>query len=338
MIKNVAIIGGGIAGTACAYALGKLGVACDIYDANDDLAGGPSGNDAGLYSPRPSAFLSPEGRFYKAAFELALQEWPGLDDIDWQAFGVLYLMTDEKKERRYRKMAENWGWGEDMLRLVDAGKASEIAGVPIEHEALYYPRSGSVSPRRLCRAYAAGANLHLGQEVKEIPKADAVVMACRGGAQWVMPELPMNSVRGQATIIKQTEKSAPLKAAVCYSGHVAPAVDGVHVVGATFQPWLSHTDILPEDDVCNINKMEEAIPSIAGGYEVAGHKAGLRTATKDHFPIIGHARDNIYLSAGHGSHGILSTLLGGFILAAQITGRDLPVDDEVMAKLSPHRF
>lgn len=64
--KRIAIIGGGLAGTSCAYVLKQYGFEPVIYEAGDKLAYGASGNEVGLYNPR----FSKKEVFYLTFFHL----------------------------------------------------------------------------------------------------------------------------------------------------------------------------------------------------------------------------------------------------------------------------
>ena len=110
-MKKVAIIGAGLAGCAAGYVLKQAGYEPVIYELGEKVAPAASGNLLGLFNPRLSAELTPEGRFYKAAFEKALDLFPTLEGIDFNPCGALHLITDEKKENRFGKLLQNWGWG-----------------------------------------------------------------------------------------------------------------------------------------------------------------------------------------------------------------------------------
>ena len=98
---------------------------------------------------------------------------------------------------------------------------------------------------------------------------------------------------------------------------MTPEIDGVHAVGSTFQRWLDHSQIIEKDDADNIGKLAKNIPSVAGDYRVLGHRAAVRTTTPDHMPIFGRFGD-IYMSTGHGSHGIVSSIYAAHRIADDI--------------------
>lgn len=324
---KAAIIGAGLAGTACAYVLKRQGFEVEIYEAGNAIAPDASGNPLGLYNPR----LSGERTFYADAFDLALKTFPSLDGIEWNQCGSLHLITTEIREKRFAQAARNWNLG---MRIVDAREASEIAGVSLNHSALWLPQAGTVSPRKLCEAYAQDVKTHFNAKIESLPDIDAdVIILANGYGVQKFFDLKLGQVRGQITQIKANAASKNLKCNLCYGGYLSPEANGAHTLGATFQRWLSHSDIIEEDDADNIAKLKEVID--LGKFEILDHRAALRTTSKDHFPVIGHIKDNIYVSAGHGSHGILSSLAGAHIIAAQIAGRPAPVNSQ---GLQPQRF
>ena len=367
---KIAIIGGGLAGCAAAYVLKQAGLEPVIYEAAPELAAGASGNALGLYNPRFSAHYSPEAQYYDYGFQAARAVFQTLchpersegsqgherdpsvamlpqDDkvgnpIDYTPCGALHLVTDEKKEKRFRQMLESWNWPAEEMRWCSAAEASDIAGVPLAHEALYLQTSGYVSPRKLCAAYAQGVEVHLDSRIDmlESIKADAVILACAAAVRDFAPELPLQTIRGQVTYIKSQGTLAALKTCLCYGGYTAPAHDGMHMVGSTFQRWLAHTDILPEDDRANIETLAAAVPALAGEYDITGHRAAIRTASRDQFPVVGTlpGHNNIYVSTAHGSHGIISTIAAAQYLRDAILKQPPALSQGAIDLLNPARF
>ena len=240
-MKRVAIIGGGLAGTACAYTLNQAGIETVIYEAGDTLAPGASGNALGLYNPRLSALRSPESEYYSTAFDLALRVFPALGDVDWLACGSLHLITDEQRQKRFEQAVQNWGWPAEAMRIVDAALASEIAGVELRHGALYLPQAGVVSPQKLCAAYAAGSEVHLNANVQSLAsiEADTIILACGMGIKNFMQaeNLPLQAVRGQITHLKAGAESAKLKTNLCYGGYFSPAIKTMRIISASWRRW-----------------------------------------------------------------------------------------------------
>lgn len=346
---RVSIIGAGLAGSACAYFLSQRGVDSVIYDAAADIASGASGNVRGLYNPRFFAEYSPEASFYAQGFMDALPVFERFGAaIEYTPCGAVHLMNTPQKQTRFAKMVDSWPWGRDDMRLLSAAEASTIAGVEVPCDALYVPRSGMVSPRALCGAYiqASGAELRLGSALEShslqnlLSDSKAVILACGMGAAAFeeTADLPLRPVRGQVSLVNEAPALQALRSVVCYGGYVTPGFDGVHCVGSTFERGVDSNAVKDGDNADNLDKLAAAIPALSGRHCVHGARAAVRVTAPGHMPVIGHVCDNVYISAAHGSHGILSSLMGAQIVAAQITGAALPVSDTAMRALSPHRF
>ena len=339
---KIAIIGGGLAGCAVAWMFRQMGQEPVIYEAGPTLANGASGNVSGLYNPRFSALRGADADFYAAAYSLALRTFKTLDDIDWSPIGVLHLMDTDKKEKRLHRTVENWNWAPAHMRLVSSGEASEIAGINLEYGALYLPDGGSVAPKKLCAAYTRDIECHLNSPVENLDQidADVKILACGPAVLKFVPGLSIIPVRGQITQVKATQLSAKIKCGICYEGYFMPARDGIHTLGATFQPDVNHADIISQDNQDNIQKLAEAIPGLEVGLEVVGQRAAIRATSRNRFPIIGRAtgQDNVYISAAHGSYGVLSSLMAAHLLVDMIMGRPRCLPADVIAALSPQRF
>lgn len=343
-IKRVAIIGGGLAGTACAYMLGLHNIESVIYEAGPGLAPGASGNALGLYNPRFSAQRTAESDYYTAAFALALRHFPALGNVGWSRCGSLHLILDEKKETRFPQTLKNWGWDSDHMRIVNAKEASGVAGVELKHDALYLPDAGVISPEKLCSAYAQQTETQFDQKIISLAalKEDAVILACGMGVKnfEATKDLPLNAVRGQITYVAATEATRALKTNLCYGGYFSPAIDGVHALGATFQRWLDHTALLAADDLENMEGLAAAAPGLAGDLNIVHSRAALRSCAADHFPVAGAVpgHENLYISAGHGSHGVISTLAAAGLIADHLTGGSFSLSKQCIERLSPARF
>jgi tRNA 5-methylaminomethyl-2-thiouridine biosynthesis bifunctional protein len=344
MTKRIAIIGGGLAGTACAYILKQAGLEPVIYEASSQLATAASGNDLGLYNSRFTAEFGPEAQYYTSAFELAHATFPTLGDIEWSPCGALHLINDEKKQRRFHKTVQNWPWSDDDMRIVSADEATALAGIAIHQDALYLAKAGHVCPHKLCAAYAKDVEVHVNHPMTDLSdiQADVIILAA-GQGLINLPEtkhLPLKAVRGQVTKIKATQASAQIKCNIQYGGYLSPAhAEGWHVVGSTFQRWLDHSDLIEEDNTQNLQKLADHVPALAEeSWKILAARAGVRVTTPDHFPIIGALSDNLYISAGHGSHGIVSSIAAARHICEAITGQKHSLSNDAIERISPHRY
>jgi len=340
---RIAIVGGGLAGCAAAFELKTRGHDVAIYEANASVADGASGNLTGLYNPRFGAEWTPQSQYYSKAFELARDLFPHFNEIEHDRSGCMHLINDPKKEIRYSKMLKSWKWGEDDMCIVSEPAASEICGIKTESYGLWLPQSGTVSPPKLCGAYAQDIEIHLNAHVENLEDLDAdIIILAAGPALRAFEEakdLCLGVVRGQVTMIKETPQSAVMKTNICYGGYMTKARDGLHMVGSTFQRWLDHSELIAQDDDDNIARMKGAILTLSDEeFLVKSSRASVRTTARDHFPVVGKLSEKVYVSSAHGSHGILSSLMAAEILGCMIDNKPQSLGDDVIAALSPHRF
>lgn len=352
--KKIAIIGGGIAGTCLSYSLSQRGCDVTIFEKND-IASGGSGNIRGLCNPKFTAQRGIESDFYAPAFALAHRLFRDLsrhNDIGFTPCGCLHLFTDEQKERRLRGFQENWGWHGDHAIVLEKDEASRIAGIELSHAALYLPDAAMVSPQKVTSILGQTAKIHR-MDVKTICRQDkgwdiegenydVVILACGWDVVTFgqTAALPLQKVRGQITRIKMSQEYQNLKTNLCYGGYASHPFDGEAVIGSTFQHWIDDDTLRPEDDRDNIKKLQSVAPQIAEGLEIIGARASFRCASKDRMPIIGEVtgHDDLYLSTAHGSHGILSSIMGAEILSARICGEPQKLPSLAEKFLSAERF
>lgn len=340
---KIAIIGAGLAGLSCFNNLKRYASDIKIYEAGDGLAPAASGNSVGSVNPRFTAFRNEQSDFYTSAYAGAVKFFEGCsEEVNWQKCGALHLITDEKKQTRFEQTVQNWSWPEEYMQIVNAAEASEIAGVTIQHDALYLPFSGYLSPAKLCAYYARGADIEFGARIKSIKDLDAdiIILSCGQGMRDFAPWLKTGHVRGQITRAKASGYSADLKCNVHYGGYCTPAIDGIHTIGASFQRWLDHSDLIDQDDQDNIDKLAAVLPSVAMNLKPDGARASVRTTSPDHFPIIGRHPEfeNVYISTGHGSHGIVSSFAGAQLITDLIMGHPRSQTKETIEALAPQRF
>lgn len=352
--QRIAVIGGGIAGATMAHALYQRGRDVILFEKNA-LASGGSGNVRGLANPRITALREFESDFYGAALARAESLFRTLsseNDIGYSPCGSLHLITDSQKEKRYTLMTKNWGWHSDHARVVDSAEASAIAGIPLNHGALFLPDAAMVSPHKTVTVLAKNISVRQADANKinydgdiwhiEDDSFDAVVLA---GAHDVgcFPQLdflPLQKVRGQVTEIQLGPNYTRLKTNLCYGGYASAPFDGGAVIGSTFQHWLEDASPRTADDEDNLEKLASVAPHLIEDIKVTGARVGFRCAAKDRLPVIGAVSGykGLYVSAAHGSHGILSGIMGAEILATEICGDGAILPQSALKTISPQRF
>jgi len=355
-IKNIAIIGGGIAGATLAHSLKNRNVHVTLFEKKSIAAGG-SGNSIGLCNPRMTFAREFEADFYSSGFALAnhlFKKISKANDIGYLPCGSLHILEDEAKRKRMIGFTKNWGWHSDHVQILIPDETSKISGMHLPLETLFLPDAGMVSPKKLTELLAQSAD-YIQEDVLEIKQVgigwiinhrqfDAVILAngydCLKFKQ--AAHLPLQKIRGQITEISFSPYSnySKLRTNLCYGGYASHSNKGSAVIGSTFQHWIDDDALRTEDDIDNLNKLKTLFPSLADGIQIKGSRASFRCAAKDRHPVIGQMDnfENLYISTGLGSHGIITSLIGAEFLAAKICCEHQILPRNVMTSLSPNRF
>jgi tRNA 5-methylaminomethyl-2-thiouridine biosynthesis bifunctional protein len=393
--RDAVVIGGGLAGTAAAAGLAARGIGVTLLDRRPALAAEASGNAQGVLYIKPSAHgtaltdLSLSGLAFTRR-ELA-RRLPS-DGRAWSDCGVLALAHDVAEAERQAALAA-LGWPVAFVRAVSAAEASALAGVALPSSGLFYGTAGWAHPPAVCAAFADHARITIrcGVEAAGLHRTadgrwrvamsdgtilEAAVVVVAGGLDTArlppLAHLPLKAIRGQITGLPATSASSRLATVLCGDSYVAPARDGRHWLGATFDVGDTDTRQRAADDVANIEALRTLAPALAAALgpvdcDTARHesRAGIRCVTPDYLPIVGTVADadlfrdrfaalardattafetdapwldGLLVSTGHGSRGLVTAPIAGELIASLITGEPLPLPDRVMQALSAARF
>ncbi|MDX1391068.1 MAG: FAD-dependent 5-carboxymethylaminomethyl-2-thiouridine(34) oxidoreductase MnmC, partial [Rheinheimera sp.] len=332
------------------------------------VASQASQNRQGAVYPNLHASLTPDSQLHVQAFLYArqfYQHWQqhGLD-FAMQWCGMLHLASNPQLAQRQQKLISNALWPTDLVQPVTAAAASTLAGLTLQQGGIYLPLAGWLSPQQFCQQALqllqqhAGFRLSLNTKVTALSRqdsqwqlatatgaisADTVVLAC--GSKLAEFEqtahLPLNKIRGQVSHITQPAMAA-LQTVLCHKGYITPQWQGQHCVGATFDRSATSAHISAADDNENIDLVNEQLlqPDWFAQPKLTGAAAAFRATVPDHLPLAGKVdtAPALYLLGAMGARGImLSPLLAEFV-ACQMLGEPLPLDQQLISKLSPGRF
>lgn len=375
---SIAIIGGGIAGAATVQSLLKYGAIIDLYESNQLASGGSGnvlglynpritarrGFESDFYS---SGFMHAYKRFQKLHQEEMKTDTRTASPLKlklgnlhlFTAQNLLNEMARERRDHRLYAFPEAWGWHKEHAQIVDASEASEISGISLSRGGVFLPQAGSISPQNLVRNVllsdnAAEENLRIRMENVSVLQQenlhwvingriyDAVILTCASGAKFFFNAsyLNLQSVRGQISLVETPQVFAPLKVNLCYGGYASAPQDGYMVVGSTFQPWDEGCDLRDADHGWVLDKLGNEIDTFDGVVKIIGGRASTRCTTKERVPLIGETPhfSGLYLNIAHGSHGLISAIMGAEILASQIFWDIQPLPKSAIKQLNPRRL
>jgi tRNA 5-methylaminomethyl-2-thiouridine biosynthesis bifunctional protein len=321
--ETVTIIGTGLAGSACAYALKRHGIDCVLIEKNEQLGQGASGNRFGLINPRVEAQDNPRNDAGLSAFSFANHILQDLENIEYRQDGALHLFSGEDKKTKLEKIYHQSGWLEPHIELREDG--------------VFYKDSASVNTSALVKELLSATTIEFNKTIDENTLSNGpVILACGWGLHEFpfLKNLPLQPVRGQVTYAEIPDLH--LNHPIMFGNYIAHVKNNLFCLGASFEQNNDKPEITETDDIKNI----AAAASIIGAHEttITDHWAQIRTASRDRFPVVGEVQKDLYISGALGSHGIQFSLLHAEILACLMTKAPLPVGKDAMQALSVGRF
>ena len=340
---DVAIVGGGVTGCACALALAEAGRDVRVYEARE-VAGGASGRNGGFAlrggAPAYDAArrnLGPERA--KELWRLTERYLDRLEALAGDAFrrtGSLRLAAD--REERSELEAEYEALREDGFEVEWRDELAEPLRGRFDG-AIFRPPDGSLQParwvRRLAaRAVEAGAELREHERVESLEEleADQVVVATDGYTQGLLAQLDaiVKPTRGQVLVTEPLEPGlfpCPHYARHGYD-YWQQTPEGRLVAGG-FRDKAPDHEHTAEEEVTPLiqGHLEQFVTELLGEAPEITHRwAGIFGATEDHLPLVGAVpgRDNVWVSCGYSGHGNVLGLACGELVAGAILGRPVP--------------
>jgi len=362
--RKVIVIGAGVAGASCVFALARRGFEVEMLDREAAAGKGSSSNPAAVVRPFMSLDTGVRNRFGWSAFAYAVRlyrELTLLTECGWNETGVLQLARDPAHWQKLARAAGLTDLPADLAQLVNAHEASSLCGVPVSEPGIWFPMAGFVNGSVLCNALINSAaqpvalhgeaDVHairehaglvgvFGPDGRVIAHADLVILANGVGAQALFPGgAPyLQRTRGQVT---RLEPLVPqLLAPVCRDGYVTPQVGKYHYVGATFDKRRSDAVIENSDHLVNLQRAERILPEAFAGMKLGSESgwAGVRCASRDRLPVFGQLDQNLFCCVAMGSRGFSWAPLAAEAVASLVAGAPSPLERSVLRRLSPLRF
>ena len=337
---DVAVVGGGVIGLACAWRLARRGAEVVVLE-RDEPGGGATRVAAGMLAPVGElTFGEPElleltlaaARLYPE-FVAELEEATG-QRTGYERLGALHVALDRDEAAQLRRV-------HDLQRSLDLEaewlstrrcRELEPGLAPSFHGGVLAAGEAAIDPRALTRVLLAacakeGVEVDAGTEVvdgifegerltgvrtlgDEI-HAETVVLAggaWSGAMDWLSEEArpAVRPVKGQVVELR-TRDGEPAARHILASERVylMPRADGRLVVGATVEEMGFDTAVTAGGVHELLREAYRLLPDVAE-MELVDAVAGLRPGTPDNLPVVGPgAIDGLVLATGHYRNGIL---------------------------------
>jgi glycine oxidase len=364
---DIAVVGGGVIGCACAWMLARAGASVALYE-RGAIAAEASGASAGVLGPLaesvqpgPAADLAVAGLLAFADEIDALIEESGIDP-EYHRCGVIRMALDARDVTGLQACLP-WQAARGLgLRWLEAGEvaALEPALAP-SLGALVSTEEAQVRPALLTLALAnaaarRGARLFEHVAVAGAALIDGKVSGVRltdgtvrpagsvliAGGPWsgaaagewanVVPVMP---VKGQYALLSAIPRSLRHVVFVGH-GYLVPRRDGTIYAGATMEN-AGFDRRVTLDGLREVLETARAILPALRDAEVIGTGAGLRPSSADGLPILGAlpGAENLYVATGHFRNGVLMSLITARLMTELILHGEPSMS---LAPFSPRRF
>ena len=366
--KTALIIGGGVAGCVMAFKLKQLGVDVTIAEKRDDIATNGSSNHCGILMP---LITKPDVKLGKMHLNAFLQA---------QRFYQTHLSKNEFETCEVIDYAHEPKLVDRLIKWQEFDLSNGVFDV--EFDAKPYPKAiikngGKARPRKMCKVISKDILILYGYEFLDFKnlqngrilanfkngktlEADILILALGSNSMDLLSnyKIPLSSVRGQVTHIRPILDCLPFSS----KGYVCPSVDGVQVIGATYDRNLFISNSRSEDDIRNLADVAEFLSDKK--VEIIGSNVGFRGYSGDRFALIGRLCDekfykneyksllwnknkpqnepryisNVYVNTAHGSRGLCTAVLGAELIADLIFDRPLCIEKTLYDELHLARF
>jgi glycine oxidase len=359
---DVAVVGGGAIGLACARAVSERGARVVVLDAGTPGAWNVA---AGMLAPVSEAEFG-ERELLQLGLESARRyaDFCGaLDDPGHRAVGTLVVARDRDEAEALDRLAEfRRGLGLPVERLRPSqARRLEPALAPTIRLALDIESDHSVDPRKLVaalrraftgefrRVRATGLRI-AGERVTGVVTEAGVVSAgavlLAAGVEVARLDLPdharvpVRPVKGVVLRLRDPRENHPHPPLVDRTirgeqAYFVPRGDGHYVLGATMEERGWDTTPTAGGVYELLRDLSEIVPGVFE-LEIEELIAGLRPATPDNLPAIGRgALDGLFWATGHFRNGILLTPVTAELVAGALAGDPVP---DFAAPADPLRF
>jgi len=360
---DVAIVGAGIVGAACADELARRGLSVMVVDGDDIGSGATAAGMGHIVVMDDSDAQFALTRYSQQLWQEIRPELP--NDVEYEQCGTIWVAADEEEMIEVCRKRDYYGKRGVPTEALDTRALQRLepnlrpgmaGGLLVPEDGVLYPPCAA---RFLMeRAQKRGAKLHVGVSVAKIGRghvqltdgaeiaAEIIVHAAGAFAAELTPGLVIKKRKGHLVITDrypgfvrhQLVELGYLKSAHSVSGdsvafNVQPRRTGQILIGSSRQYGAERKEVDNSMLVRMLQRAQEYMPGLARLSTVRTW-TGFRAATPDKLPLIGPwARDadgdrSIFLATGHEGLGITTSLGTARILADQITGTkpEIPIE------------
>jgi len=356
----IMIIGAGFAGACLARTLAEAGRQVVVLDKEQALGLNGSGNRFSVLYPKLALYDAPLTNLLHQSYPFAFDYYQRFLE-QHKALGQnypLWQQLDEQAERMQGFIAGSSDW----FGLETGGilfKRSMVLDMPALCQTLLSHPNISLCLNETVEAFSHDEH---GFKVNGIHASDLVLSNSYMANRFKETAfLALKGMRGQMSHVAAVHDEAKI---YCHQGHFLPLREGVHAVGASFNPNDLSLDEKKGDHLKNLKPWQTFFDGKVE-LEVKSAWVGVRGVSLDHLPIVGfvphedrflteyqtwqhHANlsmdslmpniPGLYVFAGFGARGLLTIPYLASYLTSLISKQPFLMPAKLAQALSPARF
>jgi len=363
---DVAIVGAGIVGAACADEFARRGMRAAVVD-RDLIGGGATAAGMGhIVTMDDSEAQFALTRYSQQLWQRLRPELP--TNVEYEQSGTIWVAAaDQEEMTEVRRKRDYYGQRDVPTEVLDSQALKQLepnlrpglaGGLLVPEDAVLYPPCAA---RFLIeRAQQRGAKLHLGCAVAELGRgrvrmtdgseisAKIAVNAAGTFAAQLTPGVEIKKRKGHLLITDRYAgflrhqlvevgylKSAHSVTSDSVAFNVQPRRTGQILIGSSRQYAADHGEVDSEILTRMLQRAQEYMPGLAK-MSALRTWTGFRAATPDKLPLIGPwpGDDSLFLATWHEGLGITMALATARILVDQITGAkpEIPIEPYLPAR------
>jgi D-hydroxyproline dehydrogenase subunit beta len=348
---DVAIVGAGIVGAACACECCKRGMRVVVIDREMVGSGATAAGMGHIVVMDDSEAQFTLTRYSQRLWQQLRSELP--DDVEYEECGTIWVAADDEEMQEVERKRGYYASRGVNTQILGPGALKELepnlrpglkGGLLVPEDGVLYPPCAA---RFLMeRGQERGAETRLGCKVTSIRDerilledgseiiAKFVVNASGASAPELMPGLDIKKRKGHLVITDRYPqfvrhqlvelgylKSAHSVTSDSVAFNIQPRRTGQMLIGSSRQYGAEHKEVDHEILARMLQRAQEYMPGL-GAMSAIRTWTGFRAATPDKLPLIGPSTSDksVWLATGHEGLGITTSLGTAQLLVDQMTG------------------
>jgi glycine/D-amino acid oxidase-like deaminating enzyme len=356
---DVAVVGAGIVGAACAYECGRRGLRVVLVDRDTVGSGATAAGMGHIVVMDDSDAQFALTRYSQQLWRQLRPELP--NDVEYDECGTIWVAADDDEMQEvHRKQGYYAGRGV-RTQVLDSRALGEIepnlrkgmkGGLLVPEDGVLYPpcaarflmertQERATEVRLGCGVRGLGQQRVFLEDGSEI-RAEFVVNATGASAPDLTPGLEIKKRKGHLVITDRYPgfarhqlvelgylKSAHSVGSDSVAFNVQPRRTGQILIGSTRQFGAEHKEVDHEILSRMLQRAQKYMPGLAGMSSVRSW-TGFRAATPDKLPLIGRSPSDksVWLATGHEGLGITTSLGTARVLVDLMTGATTEIPAE----------